>query len=603
MSLEVARECFGLCYSAFTGGSQLGTFNAPTYPKFMDGPHPGGAPTPWGDRNADNCNPYDINAIPNTGVTRYYDWTVTNMTMAPDGVELAMLVANGAFPGETIEANWGDWIEVKVTNGLTVEGTAIHWHGQLQIGTPYMDGTPGVTQCPIAPGKTFVYRFRASLYGTSWWHGHYSAQYVNGLSGATIVHGPASDNNYDIDLGPVLLSDWFHDYENNLIEDIFYATPSGIPHFPPESNNMLINGKNNYPCQNTTLPCTPNAGLATFKFETGKTHRLRLINHAAEALLFFSIDGYTMTVIANDFVPIEPYETDLVQMGVGQRTDVLVKGKDNAQESVYMRVTEGPSGIGPAGQTGCSLNTGVSIAAKAPIYYQAADTTLLPNTTSAINGSRYLFPQNCGNTPLSTTTPSYAMAVKQPDKVLPFLMTGNYNGTGAFVWYMNNITFFGDYNDPILYEAKLGNTDNFTTQRQVYDMGNSTVLRLILTSVGFPASHPMHIHGHNMQILAEGVGSWDGTTIVNPSNPMRRDTQIIRPNGYLVVQIELNNPGVWAFHCHVAWHISEGMNINILEQPAGIEKEMELPYVMAQTCRDWAEWTGGHVVPQIDSGL
>jgi len=101
----------------------------------------------------------------------------------------------------------------------------------------------------------------------------------------------------------------------------------------------------------------------------------------------------------------------------------------------------------------------------------------------------------------------------------------------------------GDYNDPILYEAKLGNTDNFTTQRQVYDMGNSTVLRLILTSVGFPASHPMHIHGHNMQILAEGVGSWDGTTIVNPSNPMRRDTQIIRPNGYLVVQIELNNPG------------------------------------------------------------
>ncbi|TKA33408.1 hypothetical protein B0A54_14105 [Friedmanniomyces endolithicus] len=522
----------------------------------MDGPHPGGAPTPWGDRNADNCNPYDINAIPNTGVTRYYDWTVTNMTMAPDGVELAMLVANGAFPGETIEANWGDWIEVKVTNGLTVEGTAIHWHGQLQIGTPYMDGTPGVTQCPIAPGKTFVYRFRASLYGTSWWHGHYSAQYVNGLSGATIIHGPASDNNYDIDLGPVLLSDWFHDYENNLIEDIFYATPSGIPHFPPESNNMLINGKNNYPCQNTTLPCTPNAGLATFKFETGKTHRLRLINHAAEALLFFSIDGYTMTVIANDFVPIEPYETDLVQMGVGQRTDVLVKGKDNAQESVYMRVTEGPSGIGPAGQTGCSLNTGVSIAAKAPIYYQAADTTLLPNTTSAINGSRYLFPQNCG-----------------------------------------------DYNDPILYEAKLGNTDNFTTQRQVYDMGNSTVLRLILTSVGFPASHPMHIHGHNMQILAEGVGSWDGTTIVNPSNPMRRDTQIIRPNGYLVVQIELNNPGVWAFHCHVAWHISEGMNINILEQPAGIEKEMELPYVMAQTCRDWADWTGGHVVPQIDSGL
>ncbi|KAK3615433.1 hypothetical protein LTR56_026587 [Elasticomyces elasticus] len=437
----------GLPQSATNGGSPLGTLNAPTYPKFLNGPHPGGSPTPWGDRDAFNCNPYDLNAIPNTGVTRHYSWTVTNTTMAPDGVELAMLVVNNTFPGETIEANWGDWIEVAVTNGLTVEGTAIHWHGFLQTGTPYMDGTPGVTQCPIAPGKTFTYRFRAELYGTSWWHGHYSAQYVNGLSGAIIVYGPASDKlQYDVDVGPVLLSDWFHDYSVNLVEDIFYATPSGQPHFPPMSNNMLINGKNNYACNTTNLPCTPNAGLASFTFETGKKHRLRLINHAAEALLFFSIDGYEMTVIANDFVPVVPYQTDLVVMGVGQRTDVIVTGKSDPKESVYMRVTEGPSGIGPAGQTGCSLNTGVGIEAKAPIYYQNADATILPNTTTEIDGSRYLFPQNCGNTPLDVTVPSYAMQVKEPDRTLPILMTGKYNQTGAFVWYMNNVTFFGDYN-------------------------------------------------------------------------------------------------------------------------------------------------------------
>jgi FtsP/CotA-like multicopper oxidase with cupredoxin domain len=171
-----------------------------------------------------------------------------------------------------------------------------------------------------------------------------------------------------------------------------------------------------------------------------------LINHAAEALLFFSIDGYEMTVIANDFVPVEPYQTDLVVMGVGQRTDVIVTGKSNAKEAVYMRVTEGPSGLGPAGQTGCSLNTGVSIEAIAPIYYENADTSILPNTTSDIDPSRYLFPNNCGNQPLSETVPSYAMEVKQPDKTLNFLMTGNYNSTGAFVWYMNNVTFMGDYN-------------------------------------------------------------------------------------------------------------------------------------------------------------
>ena len=73
---------------------------------------------------------------------------------------------------------------------------------------------------------------------------------------------------------------------------------------------------------------------------------------------------------------------------------------------------------------------------------------------------------------------------------------------------LSSVTYYGDYNgmltqliendalankttDPILYEAKLGNTNNYTAERQVIDMGNATVLRLILTSVGFPASHPM----------------------------------------------------------------------------------------------------------------
>ena len=82
-------------------------------------------------------------------MTRYYQWEVTNTTLAPDGVQVATLVVNGQFPGPLIEANWGDWIEVTVQNSLK-EGTAMHWHGFLQTGTPYYDGVPGVTQCPIA---------------------------------------------------------------------------------------------------------------------------------------------------------------------------------------------------------------------------------------------------------------------------------------------------------------------------------------------------------------------------------------------------------------------------------------------------------------------
>jgi FtsP/CotA-like multicopper oxidase with cupredoxin domain len=113
-----------------------------------------------------------------TGVTRYYDFTVSRGKISPDGYEKDVLLINGAFPGPAIEANWGDTIQVIVRNNITgpKEGTSMHWHGLLQKDKPWMDGVPGVHQCPIAPGSTFTYSFKADLYGTSWYHSHYSAQ-------------------------------------------------------------------------------------------------------------------------------------------------------------------------------------------------------------------------------------------------------------------------------------------------------------------------------------------------------------------------------------------------------------------------------------------
>jgi len=55
--------------------------------------------------------------------------------------------------------------------------------------------------------------------------------------------------------------------------------------------------------------------------------------------------------------------------------------------------------------------------------------------------------------------------------------------------------------------------------------------------------------------------------------------------------------------CSVAWHISEGMNVLFLEQPDVFKNSLDIPYTVAQGCRDWSSWTGGHVVNQIDSGL
>jgi FtsP/CotA-like multicopper oxidase with cupredoxin domain len=97
--------------SRTNGASKWGTFDAPNFPKFLtNNPMPNGYP--WGPRTASGSNPYT--EAPSTGVTRRYNFEISQMTLAPDGVSRDMIVANGQFPGPTIEANWGDWIEVRL---------------------------------------------------------------------------------------------------------------------------------------------------------------------------------------------------------------------------------------------------------------------------------------------------------------------------------------------------------------------------------------------------------------------------------------------------------------------------------------------------------
>lgn len=89
--------------------------------------------------------------------------------MAPDGFERLVLVVNDQYPGPVIEADWGDTLEITVINRLENNGTSIHWHGLRQLNSCNMDGTNGVTECPIAPGQTKVYTFVATEHGTTWY--------------------------------------------------------------------------------------------------------------------------------------------------------------------------------------------------------------------------------------------------------------------------------------------------------------------------------------------------------------------------------------------------------------------------------------------------
>jgi hypothetical protein len=135
---------------------------------------------------------------------RYYKWEVKYEYKSPDCYKKLVITINGRSPGPTILAQEGDTVIVEVKNSLMLENLAIHWHGirqvntaqfpfsflkvetdsylyihelyptslthillfdLLQIGTPGMDGTEGVTQCPVLPGDTFKYEFKVDRVG------------------------------------------------------------------------------------------------------------------------------------------------------------------------------------------------------------------------------------------------------------------------------------------------------------------------------------------------------------------------------------------------------------------------------------------------------
>ncbi|KHO01292.1 Lcc1, ascorbase & Cu-oxidase [Metarhizium album ARSEF 1941] len=234
--------------------------------------------------------------FPRTGVIRSYDFTISRGLIAPDGYQRDALLVKGASPGPPIGANWGDTIQVTVHNNISdaEEGVALHWHGFLHHGKPW-EGRP---------------RLRRR---------HRRANSHIRTSNEEVRRGRWS----------IMLSDWYHKDYFTLVEETM--KPDGGPF---KSDTSLINGKANFDCTklpaDDKTPCSSIAGLATFRFKRGRTHRLRLINSGCEALQRFTI---TMTVIANDFVSVEPYDTKVVTLGIGQRTDVLVKRTPGAQRA------------------------------------------------------------------------------------------------------------------------------------------------------------------------------------------------------------------------------------------------------------------------------
>ncbi|EJD46356.1 extracellular dihydrogeodin oxidase/laccase [Auricularia subglabra TFB-10046 SS5] len=527
---------------------------------------------------------YDINTDyysdgPDTGNTVVYYIQITNSTLAPDGVSRQVLAINGTIPGPTITANWGDTLEIHVTNALQDNGTSIHWHGIRQLQNTIADGVNGVTECPLAPGESKVYTFKATQYGTSWYHSHYSAQYGDGVWGAIVINGPATAE-YDVDLGPITFNDWFH---QSAYAAAYAAERTG----PPIAPNFLINGTN-------ALPTDTTQGTRFVQtFTSGTKYRLRLINTSVDSFFRVSLDNHTMTVIASDFVPIVPYTTNVIGLAIGQRYDVIIDADQDASLSYWLRVWP---------QVSCSQNDNAGDVTG----YITYGTTDLPTSTAfdyddSCDDETQLVPQVSVTVDSSgfTSTTEQDISVSAPTQVLV-------QGDNVFRWLVNGNPMDVDWGYPTLQQLSDNNDTYAAVQNALFMDEGLTTAYWVIQNVGGIA-HPIHLHGHDFNIISSGDGTFDSSTAtLTWDNPPRRDVAMLPASGYLFIAFQTDNPGVWVMHCHIAWHVSEGLSLQLVERQSEIFDTVTLDSAWQDTCSTWDAWyNSGNLAwgKKTDSGL
>lgn len=509
-----------------------------------------------------------------------------------------MLVINGQSPGPVIEANMGDTIVVRVRNAMSNE-TSIHWHGMLMRGMPWMDGTASITQCGIPPGREMVYNWTVQTTGTTWYHAHKSTQYSDGLYGALILH-PANETSYDDEV-TLMLSDMYNTISTALLWR-FQATGTGIDGQPgdePAPDGGMINGVSQAMCafipasdstrperrrsltEGAYYPQTNECGNLTTEYfnltlEGDKTYRLRLINSGSLADTIFSIDGHNLTVIEVDGTEIEPYHTQALQLAVAQRASVLVT-LNQTPGAYWIRSVLGDDQLvyNPP-----NLNTTTFGILR---YAGTNDTALPPDVPAPDNlVTTDTFAQFVPAEKMDAPDPTVAGVVQfngqytADNKRWMFFNTSAWTPLPSSQGFALDLAAKQASNTSALIHGGIGDQLSFVNEKP-------GVMDLVINNLD-DGDHAFHLHGHKFWVMsADRTHYYGDTSTLNKTNPMRRDTLVIQNLGHAVIRFETDNPGVWAFHCHISWHMAAGLLLTITDLPGEIAN-MQIPEEIKGLC-------------------
>lgn len=163
-------------------------------------------------------------------------------------------------------------------------------------------------------------------------------------------------------------------------------------------------------------------------------------NQGTDSHFQFSIDGHNLTVIANDMVPIEPFVTDAISIGIGQRYDVIVEANQPAGD-YWLRgqwVSACATNGNPDGITGI-------------IRYDAASTAD-PTSESIVTT-----PQTCYDEPAANLVPRVALDVG-PVREIALQELSFATGGAWFQWTLNGSSLELDWEAPTIVQMLTDNT-------------------------------------------------------------------------------------------------------------------------------------------------
>nr|XP_019710633.1 L-ascorbate oxidase isoform X2 [Elaeis guineensis] len=525
----------------------------------------------------------------------YQKWDVAYQFKSPDCFKKLAITINGRTPGPTIIAEQGDTVVIDVKNALFTENLAIHWHGIRQIGTPWFDGTEGVTQCPIVPRDTFTYRFVVDRLGTYMYHAHYEMQRSAGLYGLIRVLPPAGMVEpfiYDYDRS-IILNDWWHQSTYELAVGLNSKNFSWVG----EPQSLLINGKGKFNCSDiqsnicnaTNVECSP----YVLTVIPSKIYRLRIASITSLSALNFEIEGHNLTIVEADGHYVKPFVVKNLNIYSGETYSVLFKADQDPSHNYWVAinvVSRKPS-----------TPTGTAILNYYPNHPRRLPPTI-PPTGPLWNDTMYRFNQ-------SVAIRSHPDYIQPPpmtsDRMIILLNTQNLVD-GYVKWAVNNVSLnlpdtpyliaikdrmlhaFDQKPAPETYDYK--NYDIDVVQKNLNAMASTSIYRLAFNStvdvilqnantknVNNSETHPWHLHGHDFWVLGYGMGKFDPETDpkrYNLVDPIRKNTVALHPYGWTALRFQADNPGVWAFHCHIESHFFMGMGV-VFEE--GVNRLGKLP--------------------------